>query len=144
MHARSRDKREVGAVVVEFALVAPLLIGLFIAIIEFSYIWNFRSQLNNATLSAARYYATPRSGMTTAAMQTKAESVVSSGVMSMPSVATYTFCVDGSCGSSAQCPTAASSQAGIVTLTVTTEPNTLTRVFGKTFTVTTKAVVPCG
>ncbi|MET3719023.1 TadE/TadG family type IV pilus assembly protein [Arthrobacter sp. UYEF21] len=51
------DRRESGAVAVEFALVAPLLLALVAGIVEFSFVYNTQISLSQAAREAARNYA---------------------------------------------------------------------------------------
>jgi Flp pilus assembly protein TadG len=46
--------RERGAAAVEFAIIVPVLFGILFGIIEFGVRFNYRTQLQNATMSAAR------------------------------------------------------------------------------------------
>ncbi|WP_354253552.1 TadE family protein [Arthrobacter sp. UYEF21] len=48
------DRRESGAVAVEFALVAPLLLALVAGIVEFSFVYNTQISLSQAAREAAK------------------------------------------------------------------------------------------
>ena len=52
-----RDSRERGAVMVEFALVVPILLLLVLGLIEYGYRYSRASVLNNAAFVAARNYS---------------------------------------------------------------------------------------
>ncbi|WP_307433149.1 TadE/TadG family type IV pilus assembly protein [Pseudarthrobacter defluvii] len=54
-------RRESGAVAVELALVAPLLLALIAGIVEFSYAYNTQISLSQAAREAARTYAVTKS-----------------------------------------------------------------------------------
>jgi len=54
---RTSKHNERGAVAVEFALIAPLLLALIAGVVEFSYAYNTQISLSQAAREAARTYA---------------------------------------------------------------------------------------
>src|SRR6059058_1887443 len=57
IRSKARPKGERGAVAVEFALVAPILLLLIVAIVEFSYFYNLQISVTQAAREAARTMA---------------------------------------------------------------------------------------
>lgn len=56
---KASQKTQTGAVLVEFAIVVPLLLLLVIGIIEFSYAYYHLNILNKSVQDAARYFSNP-------------------------------------------------------------------------------------
>jgi Flp pilus assembly protein TadG len=130
MRRHSRDER--GLAVLEFALVAPILLLLILGIVDFGDRYKSAAMYNNAAFAAAR-------SMTIENNATKAKTAaVGAG---MPSTLTpvitftagYTSCAQASDGS-----------FGNVTVTITNfSKATATKFFGATYSVTGKAVARC-
>jgi len=126
---RISDNGERGAVAVEFALVAPILIALIIAVVEFSNAYNVQVSVTQASREAARTMAiTKDSVKATAAGKAGAPSINSS-------LLTFDY-------SAATCPTATPTANAVVTVTYTGTP--LTGFFGSSLTLTGKGAMQCG
>ena len=115
---RTSDNGERGAVAVEFALVAPILMALIIAVVEFSNAYNVQVSVTQASREAARTMAiTKDSAKATAAGKAGAPSINSS-------LLTFDY-------SAATCPAATPTANAVVTVTYTGTP--LTGFFGSSF-----------
>lgn len=117
-----RSHREGGAAAVEFALVVPILLALIVGIVEFGMAWNYRTQLNNATMIAARDYAINRNQTTSRAM-----------ITGLAPGATVTFSIT--------CNDANSGQP--VTVTATTTRATITQMIRPNFTYRARGIARC-
>lgn len=123
----TRDER--GAVAVEFALVAPLLIALIIAVVEFSNAFNVQVSVTQASREAARTMAiTKDSAKATAAGKAGAPSINSS-------LLTFDY-------SAAACSAATPTTNAVVTVTYTGTP--LTGFFGSSLVLKGKGAMQCG
>ncbi|MGP4031547.1 TadE/TadG family type IV pilus assembly protein [Pseudarthrobacter sp. 1C304] len=119
-----RARRERGAVAVEFALVAPILMGLVVSIVEFSSFYNLQISVTQAAREAAREMAvTDDAGLAAA-----------KGVAGAPGVALApgNFAFSGAC-----------SPGATVTATVNFSRPALTGFFGPTVTVTGQGAMRC-
>ena len=114
----SRDR---GAVMVEFALIVPLLCLLILAIVEFGFRYERGTVINNAAFIAARDYSINHD-------QAKAK----------------TAALNAGMPESADFPAIAACTAGEnATVTITATINSATNFFGTTFAVTGKSVARC-
>ncbi|MFC8523760.1 MULTISPECIES: TadE family protein [Micrococcaceae] len=126
---RTSDNGERGAVAVEFALVAPILVALIIAIVEFSNAYNIQVSVTQASREAARTMAITKDA-------TKATAAGKAGAPSInSSLLTFDF-------SSATCPAATPASTAVVT--VKYSGSSLTGFFGPSLTVTGKGAMQCG
>lgn len=117
-----RSPRESGVAAVEFALVVPILMSILLGIVEFGMALNFRTQLNNATMVAARTYSIERN-----------EGLARASVQGLAPGATVTFsivCNDANSGKS-------------VTVTTTATKATLTKFFKPKFEYRVQGVAKC-
>lgn len=115
-----------GAVAVEFALVAPILLALVAGIVEFSYAYNQQISVTQAAREAARTMAIEND-------PTTAELAAAAGAPGLNAGAfEYTYsqasCTDGS----------------NMTVTITYPAATLTGIFGRTVTLTGTGAMRCG
>lgn len=117
-------RRERGAVAVEFALVAPLLLAIVVAIVEFSSFYNLQISVTQAAREAAREMA----------VSCDAGRAAAQGVAGAPGVAiapgNFTFA--GAC-----------TPGSTVTATVNFSRPALTGFFGPTVTVTGQGAMRC-
>jgi Flp pilus assembly protein TadG len=126
---KSRRKDERGAVAVEFALVAPILVAIVVAIVEFANVYNVQVSVSQASREAARTMAiTKDTAKATAAGRAGAPSINSS-LLSFDYAA-------------ATCPATVPSANAVVS--VTYSGSSLTGFFGPTLTVTGKGAMQCG
>lgn len=125
IRSKARKKGERGAVAVEFALIAPILLLLVAAIIEFSYFYNLQISVTQAAREAARTMAvTNNTGKAQAAAVAGAPSIsLSPGNVSL----------SGAC-----------SHGVTVQSTVTFTAPSLTGFFTPSITVTGKGAMACG
>ncbi|SCB79957.1 TadE-like protein [Pseudarthrobacter enclensis] len=125
-HKRDTER---GAVAVEFALVAPILIALIVAIVEFSNAYNVQVSVTQASREAARTMAiTKNTTKATAAGKAGAPSI-NAGLLSFD----Y---------SAATCPAATPSPNATVTVTYT--GSSLTGFFGSSLVIKGKGSMQCG
>ncbi|MBO1267217.1 TadE/TadG family type IV pilus assembly protein [Arthrobacter cavernae] len=123
--SKARPKGERGAVAVEFALVAPILLLIIVAIVEFSFFYNLQISVTQAAREAARTMAvTNDSGKAQAA-----------GVAGAPSISLS----PGNVGLSGSCSPGATVEA-----TVTFNAPSLTGFFTPSLTVTGQGAMRCG
>lgn len=125
IRSKARPGRERGAVAVEFALVAPVLLLIIVAIVEFSFFYNLQISVTQAAREAARTMAvTNNTGQAQAA-----------GVAGAPSI----NLAPGNVGLSGSCTPGATVEA-----TVTFNSPSLTGFFTPTLTVTGQGAMRCG
>jgi Flp pilus assembly protein TadG len=125
IRSKARPKGERGAVAVEFALVAPILLLLVAAIIEFSYFYNLQISVTQAAREAARTMAvTNDSGKAKAAAVAGAPSI---------SLSPSNVGLSGAC-----------SPGATVQSTVTLNAPSLTGFFTPSITVTGRGAMRCG
>ena len=121
-----RTERSRGAVAVEFALVAPILLALVAGIVEFSHAYNLQISVTQAAREAARTMAIKNN-------QADAKAAAAAGAPGLDSAAfVYTF-TPSACSSGAN--------AGVK---ITYTNNTLTGLFGSTVTLTGVGAMRCG
>ena len=121
-----RHGRDRGAVAVEFALIAPVLLGIVVSIVEFSSFYNLQISVTQAAREAARTMA-----VTKDAGQAAAAAVAGApGLALSPSNITF----------SSGCGTPGST----VTADVTFTRAAITGFFGPTVTVSGEAAMRCG
>lgn len=122
---KSKPERERGAVAVEFALVAPILLLIVVAIVEFAFYFNLQISVTQAAREAARTMAiTDDSGKARAAAVAGAPSI---------SLAPGNVSLSGIC-----------SPGSTVTATVTFSSPSLTGLFTPTLNVTGEGAMRCG
>jgi Flp pilus assembly protein TadG len=126
---KTRKHDERGAVAVEFALVAPILIALIIAIVEFSNAYNVQVSVTQASREAAR----------TMAITKDATQATAAGKAGAPSINSSLLTFDYS---AATCPATAPASTALVT--VKYSGSSLTGFFGSTLTITGKGAMQCG
>jgi Flp pilus assembly protein TadG len=126
---KSRRNGERGAVAVEFALVAPILIALIIAIVEFSNAYNVQVSVTQASREAARTMAITKD-------TTKATAAGKAGA---PSINTALLSFDYS---AASCPAVTPTPNASVTVTYT--GSSLTGFFGSSLVLKGKGSMQCG
>jgi Flp pilus assembly protein TadG len=120
------QRHDRGAVAVEFALVAPILLALLAGIVEFSYAYNVQISVTQAAREAAREMAINDD-------QGAAELAAAAGAPGLNGADfQYTFS-----------PAACSADTDM-TVTVTYPAPTLTGIFGSTVTVTGVGAMRCG
>lgn len=120
-------KHERGAAVVEFALIAPLIILLILGLLEFGLRYQRQAQLNNAAFVAARTVAAGK----VADAQTKGAAALPPGpsMSGTPAWAGITACTEGN----------------NVTVTLTVTMNSPTSFFGgPTYSASATGVSRCG
>lgn len=122
----SKNERNRGAVAVEFALVAPILLTLVAGIVEFSHAYNLQISVTQAAREAARNMAITNS-------QAEAQAAAAQGA---PGLATNTFTYTFT-------PVACSADQN-VTVGISYTTNTLTGLFGSTVTLTGVGAMRCG
>lgn len=121
----ARPKGERGAVAVEFALIAPILLLLIVAIVEFSYFYNLQISVTQAAREAARTMA-----VTNDTSKAKAAAVAGAPSISLS---------PGNVGLSGSCTPGATVQS-----TVTFTSPSLTGFFTPSITVTGQGAMRCG
>lgn len=126
---RTSKNGERGAVAVEFALVAPFLIALIIAVIEFSNAYNVQVSVTQASREAAR----------TMAITHDATKATAAGKAGAPSINTSLLSFDYS---AATCPVATPPSSAVVT--VTYSGTWLTGFFGSSLILKGKGAMQCG
>jgi len=122
---KKRLANERGAVAVEFALVAPLLLLLVVAIVEFAFFFNLQISTTQAAREAARTMAVTNS-------TAKAQAAAVAGAPSI-NLAPGNVSLSGAC-----------SPGATVTATVTFSSPTLTGLFTPTLSVVGKGAMRCG
>ncbi|GAB2710630.1 TadE/TadG family type IV pilus assembly protein [Arthrobacter bambusae] len=124
---KSSRNQERGAVAVEFALVAPILVSLIIAVVEFSNAYNIQVSVTQASREAAR----------TMAITNDSSKATAAGKAGAPSLDTskLSFSYSGACGAGSPPPT--------ITVTTTYSGKSLTGFFGSNVTVTGKGAMQC-
>lgn len=128
MHRSSfkKSKRERGAVAVEFALVAPVLLALVAGIVEFSHTYNLQISVTQAAREAAREMAITND-------QGKAKAAATAGAPGLtPGSFSYTFS-PGACAADTN-----------MTVTLSYTGSTMTGLFGSTVTVHGVGAMRCG
>lgn len=115
-----------GAVAVEFALVAPILLSLVAGIVEFSYTYNLQISVTQAAREAAR----------TMALKDDQSKAALAAIAGAPGLSGEDLELDFA-------PAACSDEEDI-TVTVTYPASTLTGLFGSTVTVTGVGAMRCG
>jgi Flp pilus assembly protein TadG len=124
-----KDSRERGAVMVEFAIIVPLLLVLVLGLVEFGYRYQRAAVLNNAAFIGARDFSIHGNFA-----QAKAAAVAANNGVAIPGFAL----------SPASCPTDPTVSAN-VTVTITSVENSPTKAyFTNTFTINAKGVARCG
>lgn len=126
---RTSQNGERGAVAVEFALVAPFLIALIIAVVEFSNAYNVQVSVTQASREAAR----------TMAITHDATKATAAGKAGAPSINTALLSFDYS---AATCPAATPPSSAAVT--VTYSGTSLTGFFGSSLILKGKGAMQCG
>ncbi|MCX8453266.1 TadE/TadG family type IV pilus assembly protein [Paenarthrobacter ureafaciens] len=122
---KCKADREHGAVAVEFALVAPILLLIVVAVVEFAFYFNLQISVTQAAREAARTMAiTDNSG--------KAQAAAVAGAPSI-SLAPGNVSLSGACAPGAT-----------VTATVTFSSPSLTGLFAQTLNVTGEGAMRCG
>ncbi|MGX5715249.1 TadE/TadG family type IV pilus assembly protein [Arthrobacter sp. MAHUQ-56] len=119
-------RRERGAVAVEFALVAPILLALVAGIVEFSHTYNLQISVTQAAREAARTMAISND-------QAQAEAAGNAGAPGLDAGAfTYTFS-PGTCSPDTN-----------MSVGISYTANTMTGLFGSTVTVDGVGAMRCG
>lgn len=127
--SRINSKGERGAVAVEFALVAPILVALIIAVVEFSNAYNVQVSVTQASREAAR----------TMALTKDAAKATVAGKAGAPSINSGLLSFDYS---SATCPSTTPASTALVT--VTYNGPSLTGFFGSSLSLKGKGAMQCG
>lgn len=133
--SRSRTNRsEKGAVAVEFALVAPILISLVLGIVEFSNFYNMQISVTQAAREGARTMAIKNDqALATAAAKAGAPGISPSG-----------FNASGANPAPFAFSTATCTAGTTVKLTVTYQGAALTGLFGSSFKIKGEGAMQCG
>jgi Flp pilus assembly protein TadG len=119
-------RRDRGAIAVEFALVAPILLALLAGIVEFSHAFNLQISVTQAAREAAREMAITND-------QDDAETAAANGAPGLDAAAfAYTF-------TPATC-----TDDGTVTVEISYAADTLTGLFGSGVTLTGVGAMRCG
>ena len=121
-----RHEKSRGAVAVEFALVAPILLALAAGIVEFSHAYNLQISVTQAAREAAR----------TMAIKDDQSKAALAAIAGAPGLSGEDF--------ELVFTPAACSDAEDVTVTVTYPAATMTGLFGSTVTVTGVGAMRCG
>jgi Flp pilus assembly protein TadG len=121
--------KEKGAVAVEFALVAPILLALIIGVIEFAHAYNVQVSVTQASREAAR----------TMAITKDATKATAAGKAGAPSINSALLSFDYS---AATCPASTPSSTALVTATYSGP--SLTGFFGSSLSLTGKGAMQCG
>lgn len=120
------QERDRGAVAVEFALVAPILLALVGGIVEFSHAYNLQISVTQASREAAREMAITND-------QDDAQAAAASGAPGLNAGAfVYTFTPE------------ACSDGATATVDISYTADTLTGLFGNSVTVTGVGAMRCG
>lgn len=121
---RRRDRDERGAVLVEFALIVPVLLALVFGIIAYGYMLSYRQGLSQAASEGARAAAILPSGVAPGERATRATAAANGaldayGVRCVAGVLTRNGAANGTCSirPSTPCPEDASRSCAVVTLT---------------------------
>jgi Flp pilus assembly protein TadG len=122
---KRKSGNERGAVAVEFALVAPILLLIVVAIVEFAFFFNLQISVTQAAREAARTMAVTNS-------TAKAQSAAVAGAPSI-NLAPGNVSLSGAC-----------SPGATVTATVTFNSPTLTGLFTPSLSVVGKGAMRCG
>lgn len=120
------ERRDRGAVAVEFALVAPILLALVAGIVEFSHAYNLQISVTQAAREAAR----------TMAIENNQGAAELAAVDGAPGLNSGSFAYSFS-------PAACSADENM-TVTITYPAATLTGIFGSTVTMTGVGAMRCG
>jgi Flp pilus assembly protein TadG len=123
---KSSENRERGAVAVEFALVAPILVSLIIAVVEFSNAYNVQVSVTQASREAAR----------TMAVTSDTVKATAAGKAGAPSIDTSKLSFAYS--------TPACAAGATMTVTVKYTGTSLTGFFGSGLVLTGKGAMQCG
>lgn len=126
---RTRGDGERGAVAVEFALVAPVLLALIIAVVEFANAYNIQVSVTQASREAAR----------TMAITKDTSQATAAGKAGAPSINTDLLTFDYS---AANCPATTPTPNAIVT--VTYSGTSLTGFLGSSLNLTGRGAMQCG
>lgn len=122
----TNDERSLGAVAVEFALVAPILLALVAGIVEFSHAFNLQVSVTQAAREAARTMAITND-------QAEAKLAATNGAPGLETTDfVYTF------------TPAACVADGTVTVEISYTADTLTGIFGSGVTLTGVGAMRCG
>lgn len=122
----STDSKSRGAVAVEFALVAPLLLALVTGIVEFAHAYNAQISVTQAAREAARTMAVKNS-------QTEAKAAAAAGAPGLASGSFgYTFAP------------AACAPDNTMKVTISYNSATMTGLFGSSVTLTGIGAMRCG
>jgi Flp pilus assembly protein TadG len=124
--SKVRHGREHGAVAVEFALIAPLLLGIVVSMVEFSHFFNLQISVTQAAREAAR----------TMAVTNDAGQAATAAVSGAPGLALSAANVSFAPG--------ACTPGATVTATVAFTRPALTGFFGPTVTVGGQGAMRCG
>ena len=122
-----RHEKSRGAVAVEFALVAPILLALVAGIVEFSHAYNLQISVTQAAREAAREMAIKDD-------QSKAALAAIAGAPGLSGEDFELVFTPAACGD----------DADDMTVTVTYPAATMTGLFGSTVTVTGVGAMRCG
>lgn len=115
-------KRERGAAAVEFALIAIPLFSIALAIVEFGFIYNYRTQLVNSSMAGARHFSIHHD-------VNAAKQVVTNTVPGLPASAVR-IQVDGANASSTNtCPAVEQRAKRTITVRIVTNQRLLTNFF---------------
>jgi Flp pilus assembly protein TadG len=126
---KNGEHKERGAVAVEFALIAPILVALIIGIVEFSNAYNIQVSVTQASREAAR----------TMAITKDATQATAAGKAGAPSINSALLTFDYS---AATCPTTSPSSNALVKVTYTGP--SLTGFFGSNISLSGKGAMQCG
>ncbi|MCO4263372.1 pilus assembly protein [Pseudarthrobacter sp. MDT3-26] len=121
----STDHKSRGAVAVEFALVAPLLLALITGIVEFAHAYNAQISVTQAAREAARTMAVKNN-------QTDAKAAAVAGAPGLTGSFGYTFAP------------AACTPNTTMKVTITYTSATMTGLFGSSVTLTGVGAMRCG
>lgn len=135
-HGRTSPARELGAAAVEFALIAPILLGLIFGVIDFSMAFVQKNQLNQGAAAAAREYtiALANGDSQSAAKAAATTSFTTQSGFAQDSVAFTWSCSGSTCAASDACPASLSSAPPTIVLTATMARRSLTGAFSSIMT----------
>jgi Flp pilus assembly protein TadG len=125
---------ERGAVAVEFALVAPILLALVMGIVEFSNYYNMQISVSQAAREGARTMAIKND-------QTLAKAAAISGA---PGIAGAGFSVSAANPTPFAFSTASCTTGATMKVTITYQGTALTGLFGSSFKVKGEGAMQCG
>lgn len=132
--SKPKQRNERGAVAVEFALIAPILIALVLGIVEFANFYNIQISVTQAAREGARTMAVKKD-------QTQATNAAKAGA---PGISDAGFNVSASNPTPFAFSSSTCAAGTTMKLTVTYQGTALTGLFGSSFQVKGEGAMLCG